>query len=233
MQFHQNLIQTHITFRYVMNCKDLPILPIEQKQLKPTQPDTLDDSDIVGLCVQESRVDSALFSILIQRYEGIIYRVALRYLGIEADADDATQDTFLKAFRGLPAFRQDAEFKTWLFKILHNVCMTRLKQRSRRNSTEIQEDDEFPLTESATSTVDHYQQYIENDAIQQTLAKLSKQDRQILILRHIAELSLQEAADTLGLKLSATKMRFYRAQINFTEIYHQLQNSPSNGDNHD
>lgn len=199
----------------------------EQLHEHPQSYDDLADADLVSLCLGTQRVNTRVFAVLVRRYEGMLYRVALRYLGNYADADDATQDAFLKAFRGLPGFRQDAEFKTWLFKILHNVCMTQFAQRRRHEAIEL---DGHEL-ENATDDkgVDEFQNLIESDAIQNTLSQLNQQERQILILRLIAELSLQETAETLGLGLSATKMRFYRAQQRFADIYSRLDNPTVSG----
>ncbi len=206
----------------VIYTRDFFILSTAPPKAKSLSLDELSDEELVKLCLDSQRVHPHIFAILVRRHEGLSYRVALRYLRSDADADDATQDAFLKAFRGLLGFRQDAKFKTWLFKILHNVCMTRIAQRKRKESIEQAESDLCSIAD-ITDTTNEYQQLIEKDSIQQTLAQLTEPERQILILRLIAELSLQEVADTLGLNLSATKMRFYRAQQHFADIYTQLQ----------
>lgn len=213
--------------RVVLFTRDSLILLTEQLHENPQCYDNLADAELVSLCLKTQRVDTQVFAVLVRRYEGVVYRVALRYLGNYADADDAAQDAFLKAFRGLPGFRRDAEFKTWLFKILHNVCMTQFAQRRRNEAIEL---DEFELASLQENfAADEYQNLIESDAIQNTLAQLNQQDRQILILRLIAELSLQETAETLGLGLSATKMRFYRAQQRFADIYTRIENPSVSG----
>lgn len=212
--------------------RDSLILSSEPVHNKPQSLNELTDADLAALCIQTQNINTQAFSILVLRYEGLIYRVALRYLRIDADADDATQDTFLKAFRGLYGFRQDAQFKTWLFRILHNVCMTRLAQRKRMESIELAELELPSLAENSIAS-DDYQQLIDNDAIQQVMDLLSEQERQILILKLIADLSLQEAADTLGLSLSAAKMRFYRAQQHFAEIYTRIHTPTTSGQAHE
>lgn len=221
MAIQTSISHWHPFIRVVIHDRDFFILPTESSSNRLQSNNELSDSELLVLCINQQRVDTQIFSILVQRYEAMIYRVALRYLNNEADADDATQDTFIKAFRGLPGFRQDAQFKTWLFKILHNVCMTKFNHRKRHISSEFDELDTSALPENLNT--DEYQCLIENDLIQKTLAQLNQQDRQILILRLIAELSLQETAETLGLGLSASKMRFYRAQERFIEIYNQLE----------
>lgn len=231
MHILDSISHQQLYFWVVLYDRNSIILPKEPFQYNQQSLEQLTDEDVVKLCIQHQRVDAHIFSILVTRHEALIYRVALRYLAIDADADDAAQDTFLKAFRGLLGFRQDAKFKTWLFKILHNVCMTRLSQRTRRESIEYEENETYDLPANTTE-VDEYQQLIDNDAIQQTLDLLKDQERQVLILKLIAELSLQETADTLGLSLSATKMRFYRAQEHFSEIYTKIQN-PTIGERHD
>lgn len=177
------------------------------------------DSELVELCQQQEH--QLAFEFLVRRYEVLLRRVALRYLNNEADAEDVTQDAFIKAYRGLTGFRHQSTFKTWLFRILHNECMTRLAARKRQFINQTADLEIENLADEAVG-FDHFQQYFEDDAIQKTLYEMNEQDRYILLLRHVADLSLQEAANTLDLTLSAAKMRFYRAQERFIDIYNQI-----------
>ena len=67
--------------------------------------------------------DSAAFAELVRRHQGLVYRVALRMLGSDADAQDAAQDTFVRAWRGLHGFRGQSTVATWLYRIVTNRCL--------------------------------------------------------------------------------------------------------------
>lgn len=180
-------------------------------------------SDQELVCSVQARDETHLkaFEALMMRYEPGIYRTALRMLNNASDAEDITQEVFLKAYRSLPGFRGSASFKTWLYRILHNECMDCFATRKK-----ISQIDES-VTEHQivfVSTSDHSESHlILSDHIQKTLHNLTDQEREMITLRFVSDLSLKDIAQTLNISLSATKMRFYRALERFEREYQNIE----------
>ncbi len=189
-------------------------------QAESTYGQSLPDEELVRLCREQLPGDPRPFHTLVARYRDQVMNTAHRFLGDPHDAEDVTQEVFLKVYRGLLAFRAESSFSTWLYRITVNTCKNELRHRSRQ-PTLLEPDLESlgillpaaPSTEQAVTTRE------QRDAIQETLDRLSETDREALILRDIQDLSYQEIAEVLGIGLSAAKMRVRRARLAFRELY--------------
>ena len=185
-----------------------------------TYSQSLPDEELIRLCQERLPGDPRPFYALVVRYRDRVMNTAHRILGDPRDAEDMAQEVFLKVYRGLPDFRGESSFSTWLYRITINACKNELRRRSRR-PTLLEPDLESlglllpaaPSTEQAVTTRE------QRDAIQETLDRLSETDREALILRDVQDLSCQEIAETLGTGLSAAKMRVQRARLAFRELY--------------
>ena len=144
------------------------------------------------------------FEALLQRHEQKIFHVCLRYLGDEGLAQDISQEVFLKVFQQLKNFRGEAQFSTWLYRIALNACHTQHGKKTLG-------------TDDIDNWLDDIQLSIESDCsdeadcIQHCLNQQTEQERAVLSMRFNADLSIQEIADILSIKLSAAKMRLYRS----------------------
>ncbi|SEK43409.1 RNA polymerase sigma-70 factor, ECF subfamily [Atopomonas hussainii] len=143
-----------------------------------------------------------------RRYQRVLFSVCVRYLGNERDADDVCQEVMLKVFHGLKHFEGKSKFKTWLYSITYNECITQYrKERRKRRLVEalsLEADDDEPGEEIAPLT-------LERGGLDRWLDQVNPIDREILVLRFVAELEFQEIADIMHMGLSATKMRYKRA----------------------
>ncbi|GIW42632.1 MAG: RNA polymerase sigma factor [Candidatus Binatia bacterium] len=171
------------------------------------------DETLVSLARQELPYRTEAFSELVRRYEPRVFRTCKRVLGDEEEARDAAQEVFLRVFRGLRGFEAKARFRTWLFRIVANVCSDRL---SRRAPEEPYGDDPPELPSDPPGTPEHGEVF-------RAFSLLSPEDRTILSLRFVSELSLEEIAGSLEISLSAAKMRLYRALERFRERYRELE----------
>ena len=86
------------------------------------------DEILVELCREELPYETNAFEALLRRYEPTVFRTCLRYLGNEQEAEEASQDAFLRMFHGLKTFSGKAQFRTWLYRVVANVCATRYKK---------------------------------------------------------------------------------------------------------
>ena len=164
--------------------------------------------------------DGHLFHELIRPYERRVYAMALSFLRNEADAEDATQETFLKAFRNLASFRGDAKFGTWLVSIALNEARSRIR---RRDAIKVESLDESVDEEGHTSPAllrdwkEIPSEALERKEIRQLLHKavtaLPLIYREVFQLRDIEQMSVNEAAAALGITISSVKVRLHRARM--------------------
>ena len=178
------------------------------------------DDDLVDRCQRELPYCTEAFEQLLQRYEPLVFSTCRRYLRSTEDAEEASQDALLRVFHALPKFRREASFKSWLYRIVTNVCAShyaRLTARCERIPRDVSAEIEEV---AAKPRVDHLEL---GGLLGDALDTLSVEDRHILVLRHVAELSFHELADALGVKLSTAKMRLYRAELRLTAAYGRLE----------
>jgi len=160
------------------------------------------------------------FHDLIRPHERSVYVMALSLLQNEADAEDAAQEAFLKAFRNLANFRGDARFSTWLISITLNEARSRL--RSRKN-VKIESLDESPDGQDQVSPAllrdwrEIPSEALERKEIrlllQHAVADLPSIYREVFLLRDVEELSVNESAEVLGITVASVKVRLHRARI--------------------
>jgi RNA polymerase sigma-70 factor (ECF subfamily) len=160
------------------------------------------------------------FHDLIRPHERSVYIMVLSLLHNEADAEDAAQETFLKAFRNLARFRGDAKFSTWLISIALNEARSRL--RSKKN-VKIDSLDEAPDGQGHVSPAllrdwrEIPSEALERKEVQQLLqhavTDLPLIYREVFMLRDIEEMSVNESAEALGITAASVKVRLHRARL--------------------
>ncbi|HEX9563372.1 MAG TPA: RNA polymerase sigma factor [Gemmatimonadaceae bacterium] len=151
--------------------------------------------------------DSGAFTTLVDRHLRVCLRFATRMLGSVEDAEDATQETFLRAHRALARYDGSTEFRTWLISILLNRCRTMLRSHGRRSAV-IVADDRAVASAAARSLLDDE---MLRDAIERAVARLEPAQREAFLLRHVEQLSYEEMHQATGVGISALKMRVQRA----------------------
>ena len=164
--------------------------------------------------------DSQLFHELIRPYERRVYTMALSFLHNEADAEDAAQEAFLKAFRNLSRFRGEAKFGTWLVSITLNEARSRIRHR---NSVKTESLDEPPDDQGHVSpALLRDWREIPSEALErkevsallnQAVTALPLIYREVFMLRDVEGLSVQEASETLGVSIASIKVRLHRARM--------------------
>ncbi|MFZ3184014.1 MAG: RNA polymerase sigma factor SigX [Pseudomonas sp.] len=170
-------------------------------------PRELSDEELVARANVELLHITRAYEELMRRYQRTLFNVCARYLGSERDADDVCQEVMLKVLYGLKNFEGKSKFKTWLYSITYNECITqyRKERRKRRLLDALSLD---PLEEA----IEEKPVKAEDRAgLDRWLVHVNPIDREILVLRFVAELEFQEIADIMHMGLSATKMRYKRA----------------------
>jgi RNA polymerase sigma-70 factor, ECF subfamily len=167
-------------------------------------------SDLVERC---KLGDEEAWAQLVDETHRGVYTLCLRILGDPDDAKEATQDAYLKAWRGLKGFRGDAAFETWLFRVASNAALSKHRGRRRRQVHEAGIDDEA-LTQMASpgSVEAEAGAKVELIALEAALATLPEHYRAAVVLRDVYGLGIEEIAGHLGISETAAKVRVHRGR---------------------
>jgi len=159
--------------------------------------------------------DAEAFGEIVSRWERRIFALAYGMLGREEDARDATQETFLAAFRNLRGFRGEAKVSSWLHRIAVNQCITRQRRAKVRSESALEEEQEkhagsfaAPLRLSPARITESTQ--ITN-AVRRAVNSLPVELRQIVVMKEFEELTFKEISEILDVPLSTVKSRLYTA----------------------
>ena len=170
------------------------------------------DEQIVELALTG---DAEAFGEIVSRWERRIFALAYGILGREEDARDATQETFLSAFRNLRGFRGEAKVSSWLHRIAVNQCITRQRRAKVRNESAL-EDEEARDASNFSVSVERSPARITEaretlTAVRLAVNSLPLELRQVIVMKEFEELTFREMADALDLPLSTVKSRLYTA----------------------
>jgi len=159
--------------------------------------------------------DDSAFAGLVHLYQDRVYNLCRHLLGRPQDAEDAAQETFIKAYRNLGRFTPQASFYTWLYRIAVNTCLDHQKRPFfeslfRRSA----EGEEFLAVEPADLLTPErlYESKQMNQMVQRCLARLSPKLRAVLVLKEMEGLSYEEIASVLDISLGTVKSRISRAR---------------------
>jgi RNA polymerase sigma-70 factor (ECF subfamily) len=156
--------------------------------------------------------DRAAFTELVRRHERRMFAVAVRMLGREEDALDATQDAFLTVFRKLEQFRGESAFSTWLHRITVNACYDVLRKRARQPVLHLATDDDREY-EPGPPVEDHAGAVAGGLDAQRALEQLPPDFRAVLVLADVQDLSYEEVADILSIPIGTVRSRLHRGRL--------------------
>ena len=171
----------------------------------------MEEKELILRC---QRGDESAFEALIRAHERRIYTLCRRMCRNEDDALEAAQDTFLAVWRGIGAFRADAAFSTWLYRLATNACLDLLRREKKRGGDVPLDGGEAPnsLADGAPSPEEAVLRADTRRMVREALYALPDDYRQILLLRETEQLSYQEIAEVTGLELGTVKSRISRAR---------------------
>jgi RNA polymerase sigma-70 factor (ECF subfamily) len=152
--------------------------------------------------------DERAFSIIVRMYETPVYNYVLRLVGDRSQAEDLTQEVFLRVFQGLPRFSLRCKFTTWLFQVTKNRVLDELRAAERRPRLSVALEDIPPL-----EIVDQPVERLEAiDAVWRAVNGLNVDLKMALLLRDVVGLSYNEIADALEITLATVKWRIFKAR---------------------
>jgi len=173
--------------------------------------------ELADLVTAAQAGDRPAFDELVRATYADAYTLAYRLTGNEEDARDVVQEAYLRAYKGLKRFRGDAQFSTWLYRIVANCGSTLLSKRSRSRQEQL--DDEAPLIDERPETDPEVQAdaSLRRDEVTAALAELPPKLRAVVVLRDVYDLPHEAIAHELGISEAAAKVRLHRARRKLRE----------------
>lgn len=160
------------------------------------------------------RGDAVAIEEVVRRTHRQVYTLAVRLVRDRYEAEDVVQDSYLRALRGLPSFREDARFETWLYRIVTNTAMSHLRRRARMGELWSERDDGGPEIPAPTELEE---ETVHRDALSRALDALPAGMRSVVILKDVYGFSCAEIGEELGVSEGAIKVRLHRARKRLKE----------------
>jgi RNA polymerase sigma-70 factor (ECF subfamily) len=166
--------------------------------------------------------DERAFRELVEAHRDRVYNITFRMLGNRAEAEDVAQEVFIAVFKNIDEFRGDSKFSTWLYRIAVNLCKNRIKYLARRHDRDRDQLDESthangvngsiggPLPSSPDKALASAQM---EKLMQEAIANLEEDQRIVVVLRDVEDLSIEEICEITGLPDGTVKSRLHRARL--------------------
>ena len=181
----------------------------------------LDEDEILVTRCQNGEKDA--FGILVRKYQDSVYRLIYRLLGRTPDIEDMAQEVFIRAYKGIGKFKQDATFSTWLTRICINYCQKQRRKR-KRDTTSLEQlmsnGYDFPVTSVAPDCALEYEE--RNQLVRKAIDNLPEKYRIVIILRYFENYSCKQIAEILGCASGTVHSRLSRA---YKKLRKQLEKS--------
>ncbi|UEG51966.1 sigma-70 family RNA polymerase sigma factor [Mucilaginibacter daejeonensis] len=169
---------------------------------------SVSDTEILAK-FQDERTRNEAFNLLLKKYQQKIYWHVRRMVIDHDDADDLVQDIFIKVWKNLPGFRNDAQLYTWMYRIATNECITFLNKKKQKNNIPL-DDVSYELAESLADST-----YLSGDKVQlklqQALLTLPDKQRLVFNMKYYDDLKYEEMSEILGTSVGALKASFHLA----------------------
>lgn len=170
-----------------------------------------------ALIQQAAAGDKTAFEQIVIRYQTQVYNLALRMVNNEADAQDLTQEAFVRTWHALASFQFSSQFSTWLYRLTSNICIDFLRSQKKHKSvslTLLQDDasQQWDMTDTGLLPEDQIIRREEHEILTNAIASLEPEYREVLILRIVNDCSYQQISQILGIREGTVKSRLSRAR---------------------
>jgi len=169
-----------------------------------------EDIDIIARVLNG---DHNAYSALVERYQNYVFTISLRYVKAREDAEEVSQDVFVKAYRSLADFKGQSKFSTWLYTITTTTCITFLRKKKLEIHS-LDNDKVFEVADSVDSGMraNQIEQKSKVNMVNEAIKMLSADDAQVITLFYKGEQTLEEIAQILGKEPNAVKVQLHRAR---------------------
>ena len=190
-------------------------MPIEHRE----------SSDEAKLIARSLAQDPDAFGQLVERYATVIVNLAYRMVGDRTEAEDLAQETFVAAFKSLPAFRAESKFSTWLYRIAANKCKDWL--RAKRPGQSVYDVDVEDVLDDRVVEERTPERLLSQQQVAEQLGgaiqRLPPLYREAFVLKHVEGLSYEEMQEILGVKTDTLKMRVYKGRLQLSRELAELK----------
>jgi RNA polymerase sigma factor (sigma-70 family) len=175
----------------------------------------LNDNEIISKVLGG---DQQAYAVLVNRYQNYVFTLAMRFTKNREDAEEVSQDIFIKAYRSLADFRGASKFSTWLYTIVNTTCITFLRKK-RLEVHSLDNEKVFEVADSLDSGMraNMIEQKSKVAMVNKAINLLGTDDATILTLFYKAEQSLEEIASALGIEVNNAKVKLHRARARLKE----------------
>jgi RNA polymerase sigma-70 factor (ECF subfamily) len=173
------------------------------------------DTDIIGLVLKG---DANAYAALVERYQNLVFTIALRYVKSREDAEEVAQDVFVKAYRSLADFKGTAKFSTWLYTVATTTCITFLRKK-RLDVQSLDNEKVFATADNIDGgmSANQVEQKSRVNMVNEAIKLLSPDDAQVITLFYKGEQTLEEIAQILGKEPNTVKVQLHRARARLKE----------------
>jgi len=176
------------------------------------------DVQEVKYCIERVKGgDSEAFSPLVDAHKDMVYTVCLRMLSSEADAEEAAQDVFVKAFRSIGSFQAKAKFSTWLYRITYNHCISVIRKKVKMIDM-VEEIPEGEVDEGELNGLNSISAEERSKYLKLAIESLAETDAVVVTLFYYDELSLEEIAKVTGLSNSNIRIKLHRSRKKMYQV---------------
>ncbi len=171
--------------------------------------------------VLEGRVNA--FSVLVERYQSLVYTVVYRMMKNKEQAEEVAQDCFIKAYQSLNKYRGEAKFSTWLYTIAYRKSLDAIKASKRIMTSELIEEINEGEIELVTDALSYLEAKERKEIISDSIMKLSEDEAAIVTLYYFDEKSIKEIVEVVGLTADNVKIKLYRSRKKlYSILYHHI-----------
>ena len=178
-------------------------------------------ADVRQLIAQAQEGSHEAFRILVDRHMKQAYNLAYGFVLDHDDAEDVAQESFVRAFQSLRSFRFESEFSTWLYRIVHNVALNRVRQKKTKSGREV--DLDYPGADRADDETKVTEQADMRLHLERALHELPTLQRSVVLLRHLEGLSTRQVSQILGCTEGTVKTHLHRGLKKMKKILDYLK----------
>ena len=166
--------------------------------------------------------DPAAFETLVEMHAQYVYNLALRVVQNPQEAEDLAQEAFIRAWRGLPEFRGQSKFSTWLYRIVTNLCYNHLPRLKRELTSLVPDEDALGMPDERQTPEDGVLSMELCTELHAVVEELPDSYRLLITLRHLQNMSYNEIAQVTGMPLGTVKTGIVCLNISKSSIYHPV-----------
>ena len=169
------------------------------------------DADLIS---RAAAGDPSAFQTIVERHRSMVYRVAFQFAGNHHDAEDIAQDVFIKVYRSLDRFRQDAQLTSWMYRIVMNACIDHRRRHRLATAAPFGEEAEQKMLNTPEDTPDPEERAYAGElgqVLEWEIGRLPKGQRVVFVMRHHQGMKLCEIAEALGLAEGTVKRQLHAA----------------------